>query len=109
MAKKCPAKERIHQKAKYIKTKPYYLVKIPWVATSGSDACPCQYNNALHAAFHSLLAAMTIDGMEDVRYWMMQSRRKLTAAIRASAKAGAMVPIVGAEYPDPEDREVAHV
>jgi len=108
MPKKCPTKKNFHQKPEFIKTKPYCLMKIPWVATSGSDACPCQYNNALHAAVHSLLTAMRRDLMEDVRYWMKRSRNELNHAIRASAKPGAMVPIVGEEYPDPMDREVTH-
>lgn len=108
MRRKCSTKKLIHQKPEFMKTKPYCLVKIPWVATSGSDACPCKYNNALHAAVHSLLAAMRGDHMDNVRYWMIRSRNELNDAIRASKKAGAMVPIVGAEYPNPKDKEVAH-
>lgn len=95
-------KKRIHQKPEYLKTKPHYLVKIPWGATSGSPACPCEYYNALQAAVHSLLSAMKCDDMESVQTWMKTARGQLNAAIRESAKTGAMVPVVGAEYPDPE-------
>lgn len=75
----------------------------PWVATSGSEACPCEYNNSLHAALHSLLSAMKCDEMEDVQKWMKTASRQLKAAIRESAKPGAMVPVVGARYTDPEN------
>lgn len=98
-------KTRIHQKPEYLKTKPHYLVKIPWVATSGNDACPCEYNNGLHAAVHSLLSAMKCDEMEHVQIWTKTSRRQLNAAIRASSQPGAMVPVVGEKYPDPEDND----
>ena len=101
-------KKRIHQKPEYLKNKPHYLVKIPWVATSGSKECPWAYNNGLHAAVHSLLAAMKCDEMQDVQTWMKTARRQLNAAIRKSSKPGASVPAVGAEYPDPEnDRTLA--
>ena len=96
-------KKQIHSKPEYIKTKPHYLVKIPGGATSGSPACPCEYYNALQAAVHSLLSAMKCDEMEHVQTWMKIARRQLNAAIRESAKPGAMVPVVGAEYPDPEN------
>lgn len=100
-------KKRIHKKPEYLKTKPLYLVKIPWVATSGNKACPCEYNNCLHAAVHSLLGAMKCDEMEHVQTWMKTARRQLNAAIRESSKPGAMVPVVGAEYPDPENAELS--
>lgn len=96
-------KKRIHTKPEYIKNKTYYLVKIPFVATTGMPECPCEYNNGLNAAVHSLLAAMKCDEMEHVQTWMKTARRQLTAAIRESAKPGATVPVVGEVYDYPEN------
>lgn len=97
-------KQRSHTKPEYLKNKTYYLIKIPFCATTGMPECPCEYHNGLHAAVHSLLAAMKGDKMEHVQEAMKTARRQLNAAIRESAKPGATVPVVGAVYDYPENK-----
>jgi hypothetical protein len=84
-------KKIIQKKPRYLKTKPYYMIKIPWVTTDGDPACPHEYNNGVHAAVHSLLAGMKCDKIEDVRYWLRTGRRQLSGAIRQLDKPGAAV------------------
>lgn len=96
-------KQPAHTRPVYLKNKPYHLVKIPWVATTGMPECPCEYNNALHASVHSLLSAMKMDEMEHVITWMKIARRQLNAALRTAKKPGATVPVVGAVYEYPEN------
>lgn len=95
-------KRRTHARPEYQKNKPYHLVKIPYVATTGSKDCPHEYNNWLHASVHSLLAALQCSEMKDVQYWMKQARRQLNGGIKAAAKHGASVPKVGATFDYPE-------
>jgi hypothetical protein len=97
-------KKRIHRRPEYLKTKPYYLVRIPWGSTTGDPACPCQYYNGLQAAVHSLLSAMQCTEMDSIQIWMKTARRQLSGAIRQSAKPGAMVPVVGESYDRPDDQ-----
>lgn len=96
-------KQRAHSRPEYLKNKPYHLVKIPWVATTGMPECPSEYNNALHAAVHSILSAMKMDEMEHVLHWAKAARRQLNAAIREAQKPGAAVPVVGRVYEYPEN------
>lgn len=96
-------KNRTHKKPTYLKNKPSYHVYIPWGALSGNKHCPCRYYTDLEAAVHSLLAGMKCEKMEDVQSWMLMARTQLNAAIRASKKPGATVPVEGVVYPDPEE------
>lgn len=89
---------RTHRQPKFLKTKPFYLVKIPWPATSGEPTCPAQYYNGLEAAVQSLLTAMRCDEMHDVQWWMKNARRQLAGAIRQSEKPGAAVPVEGQRF-----------
>jgi hypothetical protein len=84
-------KKIIQKKPQYLKTKPYHLVKIPWVSTDGNPACPHAYKNGVHAAVHSILAGMTCDTIEGVRFWLRTGRRQLSRAIRQLDKPGAAV------------------
>lgn len=94
---------RRHDRPHCRKNDPYYLYELPWVATSGSPKCPCEYNNGAHAAIHSLFAALSCERMEDVQHWLKQARRQINRAVRASMKKGAQVPVPGRIYKDPED------
>jgi len=84
-------KSRVQAKPRYLKTKPYCLVKIPWVTTDGEPSCPQEYNNSVHAAVHSILAGMKCNKIEDVRFWLRTGRRQLSRAIRMLSKPGAAV------------------
>lgn len=80
----------ITNRPRYLKNKPFHLVRIPWVATSGQRSCPFEYNNGLHAAVHSVLAAMKVrKDMGCALYWAKTARRQIKAAIRALQKPGA--------------------
>ena len=94
---------RKHQKPVYLKTKPYYLIRIPWGATTGSRSCPSQYYNALHASFHSMVCDMQMESIDHSISWMMEARKQINAALRQANKPGARVPVVGQEYPYPEN------
>lgn len=58
-----------------------HVVLIPWVATSGHPSSPYSYNNAVHAAVHSILAGMTCAKKRDVRYWLETGQRQLNDAV----------------------------
>jgi len=89
---------RKHNKPVYLKTKPYYLVKIPWGSTTGSPQCPSEYYNGLQASVHSMLCAMQMDSIDHAISWMKVARRQLNAALRHAKKPGARVPVVGQDY-----------
>lgn len=84
-------KKPIQEKPTFLKHKPYYLIKLPWVVTSGDPKCPFEYNNGVHAAVSSILAGMKCDTLDDVRRWLRTGRRQLSHAIRALNKPGAAV------------------
>ena len=73
----------------------HHWVKIPYVASHGEKSCPCEYNNGLHAAVHSLLAAMMVGGKQEVIYWMNRAGIQLQDAQKCIRKPGAKVPVVG--------------
>ncbi len=100
-----PIPGRTHERPSYGRTKPDYLIHLPWVATTGMSDCPCEYNNGLHAAVHSLLAAMKMDELHHAIAWMEQARDQLNDALRTARKPGASVPIVGQIYDYPEEEE----
>ena len=99
-------KKRAHSRPVYLKNKPYHLVKIPWVQTTGMPECPCEYNNGLHAAVGSIIAAMQMDDLCHAITWMTQARRQLNHALRSAKKPGASVPVVGQVYDYPENVQI---
>ncbi len=68
------------------------LIELPWVETSGSPQSPYRYNNGLHAAVASLLAAMRCHEKEDVVYWMLTAEGQLSDALAAIKNPRAKVP-----------------
>ena len=68
-----------------------HIVKIPYVATSGASSSPYAYNNALHAALHSVLAAMKCGHERDILLWIKDASRQLADAQNALNKRGARV------------------
>ena len=91
-----------HEPPTYLKEAPYYLVKIPWVVTSGSPKCPCEFYNGTDAAVHSLLAAMRMSEVSAALQWLKTARRQVNQAIREIQKPGAQMPVKGQVYPDPD-------
>ncbi len=89
---------REHQRPVFLEDSPRHLISLPWIATSGEADCPCEYNNDLHAAVHSLLSAMQMDELDDAIEWMLRGRDQLRNALRAARKPGASVPVVGRVY-----------
>ena len=75
----------------YIQIEPSYLVRIPFVSTDGQPTSPYEYNNIVHAAVHSILAAMMSDKIEDVRFWLRAGRRQLSKAILKIDKPNAAI------------------
>lgn len=69
-----------------------HLVRIPWVETSGHPASPYRYNNAVHAALHSILAGMMCQKKTDARYWFETAQGQLDDAVDAIRKPRAKVP-----------------
>ena len=89
MSKKTTIKPITQKKPHYIRTKPSYLVYIPYHSTTGEPDCPHEYNNSLHAAVHSLISAMKVDDIDSAYFWLREGRRQLTHALKALNKPGA--------------------
>ena len=83
--------EKTQRKPRYRKTKPSYLIYVPFISTSGDPACPYEYNNGLHAALHSILAAMQCDTLDGVRAWTKTAKRQIANADKALRKPTAAV------------------
>lgn len=78
-----------------------HLLELPWVETSGHPASPYKYNNGVHAAVHSIIAAMKGRNKEDVRYWLETAQRQLNDAVEAIKKPHAKV-VPCQTTPDPQ-------
>jgi len=82
---------KTQRRPRYRKTFPSYLIYVPFVDTSGGPACPYEYNNGLHAALHSILAAMQCDTIDNVRAWTQTAQWQITRANKALRKPNAAV------------------
>ena len=78
---------RQYRRPKYVLTKPHYLVEIPFVQTSGRPGSRYEWNNAAHAAIHSILAGL-IHGRSKhcLTDWLLMAKRQLDAAVKEIQK-----------------------
>lgn len=84
-------KRTSYQRPQFLQTKPFYIVQIPWVQTSGAKGSAYEWNNYAHAALHSILAAMQCQSKEDVRYWLTVARRQMNGAVKRIGASSAKV------------------
>lgn len=59
---------------------------LPWVETSGHENSPYEHNNCLHAAISSAMAALQMDNIKDVRFWLGVAARQINEGVVAANK-----------------------
>lgn len=61
---------------RYLENQTRYVIEIPFVQTSGAAGNRYEWNNAAHAAVHSILAAL-IHGEKKIRFdWLVGDGRQ---------------------------------
>lgn len=73
----------------FLRTKPDYLVQIPWVQTSGAKGSKHEWNNGAHAALHSILAGLKCTEKQDVAHWLGVAQEQINDAVRCLARKSA--------------------
>lgn len=63
-----------------------YVIRLPWVRTSGDPRSPFSYANGTHAAVHSLLCALRGDDIENVRFWLDEASAQIHIAKENAAQ-----------------------
>ncbi len=86
---------------RYLENQTRYVIEIPFVQTSGAPGNRYEWNNAAHAAVHSILAAL-IHGEKksDLIGWLETAASQLDDAVKLAKKKHAR-PLPGKRHPLP--------
>ena len=75
----------------YLENQTRYVIEIPFVQTSGAPGSRYEWNNAAHAAVHSILAGLRCAKKNDVRHWLETAKRQVDDAVDRIKKPHAKV------------------
>ena len=68
---------------KYLENKIRYVVELPFVQTSGAPGSIYEWNNAAHAALHSILTGLIhARTKRHLRYWLGEAKASIGEAVR---------------------------